>query len=60
MESKHDNAQGYLAHEKAPPPRTLQYMQVFLGPVVAPGWHALSDERGTPVLQACSFTLGQV
>jgi hypothetical protein len=40
--------QGYLAHKKQPPPRTLQKDCVW-GPMVAPGRGGVSYERGTPV-----------
>ena len=42
--------QGYLAHKKQQPPRTLQkdYAQ---GHMVALRWGAVSYERGTPVLK---------
>ena len=45
--------QGYLAHERYPPPRTLQqdYAQ---GPLVVLGGGAISYERGTPV---CPYLL---
>ena len=40
--------QGYLAHKKLQPPRTLQE-DCALGPMVALGGGAVSYERGTPV-----------
>ncbi|KAJ1480153.1 hypothetical protein T484DRAFT_1901603 [Baffinella frigidus] len=44
----HVGVQGYLAHKKAPPPRTLQQAYA-LGPMVVLGGEALSYERGTHV-----------
>ena len=40
--------QGYLAHKKERPPRTLQQDYVW-GPTVVQGGGAVSYERGTPV-----------
>ena len=40
--------QGYLAHQKQPPPRTLQQDYVW-GHMVALGGGGVSYERGTPV-----------
>ena len=40
--------QGYPAHEKHPPPRTLQKDYTY-GPMEVPGGGAVSYERGTPV-----------
>jgi len=40
--------QGYLAHKKTPPPRTLQEPYAW-GPMVVLGGGAVSYERGTPV-----------
>ena len=40
--------QGFLAHKKLPPPRTLQYGYAY-GPMVVLGGGAVSYERGTPV-----------
>ena len=42
------NLQGYLAHEKQRPPRTLQ-QDHDQGPMAVLGWWAVSYERGTPV-----------
>ena len=42
------SVQGYLAHKKRPPPRTLQH-DYTQGPMVALGEVAVSYERGTPV-----------
>ena len=41
-------AQGYLAHKKHPPPRTLQKGYTG-GPMVVLGGNAFSYERGTTV-----------
>ena len=43
-----ERVQGYLAHTKQRPPRTLQSDHA-LGPMVALGGGAVSYERGTPV-----------
>jgi len=40
--------QGYLAHKKHPPPRTLQWDYTY-GPIAVLGGGAVSYERGTPV-----------
>ena len=40
--------QGYLAHKKTPPPRTLQY-DCAQGYMVVLGGRAVSYERGAPV-----------
>ena len=40
--------QGYLAHKKSPPPRTLQWDHAYSPRRVLGGW-AFSHERGTPV-----------
>jgi hypothetical protein len=41
--------QGYLAHKKPPPPRTLQQAYAY-GPVVVLGGGLVSYERGTPAV----------
>ena len=53
LATDHDPArgvQGYRAHKKDPPPRSLQ-QDCTLGPMVALGGGAVSYERGTPVLR---------
>ena len=48
-----DELQGYLAHKKQRPPRTLQ-KDVAWDPMVVLGWGAVSYERGTPAARPCS------
>ena len=43
-----EGLQGYLAHEKLPPPRTLQKIHAK-GPMGVLGGWVFSFERGTPV-----------
>jgi len=53
LATDHDPArgvQGYLAHKKHPPPRSLQE-DYILGPRVVLGGVAVSYERGIPVLR---------
>ena len=47
-----EGIQGYLAHKKPPPPRTLHQGSAY-GPMVVLGGGAFSHERGTPVHGGC-------
>ena len=51
-----DGLQGYLAHKKTPPRRTLQNAYAY-GPMVAIGRWAFSYERGTPVRRGILATI---
>ena len=53
----HVPVQGYLAHKRPPPPRTLEKASA-LGPSVVLGGGAVSYERGTPVREKKTWLLG--
>ena len=55
--SRFQSAQGFLAHKKTPPPRTLQQEYAW-GPMVGRRRGAVSDEQGTPV--GCASVLFKV
>jgi len=48
--------QGYLAHKKTPPPRTLQY--TYLAPYGGPRGGSFSYGRGAPVWRNCIYHRG--
>ena len=45
----HRSLQGYLAHEKMPPPPSDPTVALCVGPYGVPGGVVVSYERGTPV-----------
>ena len=52
--------QGYFAHKKQPPPRTLLCtVGICLGPMMVLGRGVVSDERGTPVKVSLPLSLAR-